>query len=99
MAIQQSSEQGVRLHDVWHTLHTRHPDPLVLAHHLGWNLAHLQPIDTYRDCQSRYHFVTVDQVRDMFCASGAGFDVVSVQTPSYQLGERCPLVVYRRGSA
>jgi SAM-dependent methyltransferase len=98
MALQASSEQGVVLHGVWQALHDRHPDPALLAQQLGWELAHLRAIDTYKNCASRYHFVSVDLAHELFCANGAGFEVVSMHCNDYPLGERCPIVVYRRKS-
>lgn len=96
MALQQSATEGVELHDVWSALQAQFPDFEGLAHRLGWDLAHLQAIDTYRNCRSRYHFVSVEAAQAMFCDDEAGFELVSVHTRSYALGERCPIVVFRK---
>jgi len=99
MALQPSAQEGVELHSVWTALHSRFPDLTALAQHLNWDLAHLQAIDTYRNCASRYHFVSADTVQRMFCSVEGGFDLVSVHTCAYELGERCPLLVFRRRDA
>ncbi|HEX2880768.1 MAG TPA: class I SAM-dependent methyltransferase [Polyangiaceae bacterium] len=96
MALQQSATEGVELHHVWSVLQSQFPDFEALARRLGWELAHLQAIDTYRNCQSRYHFVSLEEVQQMFCGEDPAFELVSVHAGSYALGERCPLVVLRR---
>ena len=56
-------------------------------------------INTYRGSTARYYFATVDQVSDMFCGSPGGFELQRVCVPSYELGECCPTVVFRRCSS
>lgn len=96
MSMQPSPGEGVQLSGVWDAVHRAEPDSERLAARLGWTLEHLLAINTYRDCPRRYHFVSVDEVRALFCASPGGFAMESVHVPTYELGERCPIVVFRR---
>ncbi|MCW5605639.1 MAG: hypothetical protein KIT18_13945 [Burkholderiales bacterium] len=95
MALQSGPAAGVALQDVWNALSAAAPDFERLSSEIGWPVDHLRAIDTYRDSRDRYHFVTLDEVRALFCACGS-FEVASVDTPAYELGERCPTVVLRR---
>lgn len=96
MALQPSREKGVVLADVWRTLHHAAPDFVELAERLGWSLPHLLAVNSYRDCPSRYHFVSVAEVREQFTEQLGCFSFVDCRIPTYALGERCPLVTFRR---
>lgn len=95
MALQDSTKGGVAVKKVWETLRALAPDWETLALRLGWPLEHLAAIDVYRESDARYHFMSVDQVRELFCGDGRfvslGFDV-----SDYDLGERCPVIVFER---
>jgi SAM-dependent methyltransferase len=95
MALQGSVEGGVAVKEVWNTLRALAPDWGTLALRLDWPVAHLAAIDVYRESDARYHFMSVAQVTELFCGEGRfaslGFDV-----PDYDLGERCPIIVFER---
>jgi SAM-dependent methyltransferase len=95
MALQQDVAQGVQLASVWDAVHSRAPDFHALAARLGWPTEHLMAINTYRDCPSHYHFSNVAQVRVLFCEDPGGFELESIHAPAYELGERCPTIVFR----
>jgi SAM-dependent methyltransferase len=96
MALHKDITQGVQLGLVWDAIHQAAPDFNRLASRLGWSLEHLLVINTYRDCQTRYHFLNLDDVRHLFCENPGGFRLEAVNVPTYELGERCPTVVFRR---
>lgn len=96
MAMQERPEQGVPLNRIWDELHHRAPDLGQLAAHIGWSYQHLAAINTYRHCPNPYSFLTLAEVCQLFCESPGGFWCESVYQPSYALGERCPIVVFRR---
>jgi hypothetical protein len=95
MSLQSTASEGVELASVWAALHDACPDFPTLAARVGWDLAQLLAINTYRDCAKRYHFVTPREACATFEAGG--FELASVSTPnSYPLAERCPTLVFRR---
>lgn len=97
MAMQVRPEEGVQLSHVWEALHQVAPDFSQLATDIGWPLEHLLAINTYRECPSRYYFLTLTEVCRLFCEQPGGFQRDSIHEPTYPLGERCPLVFFRRG--
>lgn len=96
MAMQDAPEDGVAPHDVRERLFEVAGDWSALAERLGWPLEHLAAIDAYRHATARYYFVSESLVTEMLCGEEPLFECVSAETPDYELGERCPTVVYRR---
>jgi SAM-dependent methyltransferase len=96
MALQNEPATGVELAKVWEAIHDVAPDFPELAARVGWSLDHLLAINTYKNCGKRYHFLSTNDVSDMFCRSPGGFEVETIDTPTYELGDRCPTIVFRR---
>jgi hypothetical protein len=96
MSLMESASEGVELGTIWRAIHAVAPDLQQLALRIGWPVEHMLAIYTYRGSTARYHFVTVDQVYDLFCGRPGGFKVHRLRVPSYELGERCPTIVLRR---
>lgn len=95
MALQEGPEQGVALADVWRLLRSQvRNEWSELADRLGWPLEQLRIIDAYRDSGASYHFVTPDQAVAMF--REAGFECVDTSTQAYEMGDQCPIVVFRK---
>ena len=99
MALLESAAQGVELGTVWQTVHEVAPDLAALAQQIGWPVEHTLALNAYRGRESRYHFVTVEQVIEMFCHAPGGFEVLRLENPTYELGERCPTLILRRAGA
>lgn len=96
MAMQRDIQAGVALDELWNAVHDAAPDFDALAATLGWTLDHIHAIDTYRNCLDTYHFVTIDAAVALFTQQPGGFAVENIHTPDYELGERCPIVTFRR---
>ena len=96
MALHEDITQGVRLKRVWDAIHRVSPDFNRLASRVGWPVEHLRIINTYRNCSTRYFFLSIGDVRRLFCKRPGGFTLKAVYVPGYELGERCPTVVFRR---
>jgi SAM-dependent methyltransferase len=96
MAMQKSPRDGVRLGDVWERIAGLADSFQSLAERVGWPLDHLRAIDTYRGSDSRYCFVSPSEVEDLFCSQVGGFRLEGTIFPSYELGERCPVVIFRK---
>ena len=96
MALQDDIDVGVQLHHVWDVIHQFEPDFRRLASLTGWPLEHLLAIDSYRNCPATYSFLSLADVRRLFCDDPGGFEIAAIHEPSYELGERCPTLVLRR---
>jgi SAM-dependent methyltransferase len=96
MALAEGPGQCVRLRAVWEALQQAAPDFPTLARTIGWPLEHLELIHTYRDRHTRYFFLTIQEAEVLFCQSPGGFVLDHVCEPTYELGERCPTVIFRR---
>ena len=90
MALQPDAETGVPVASVWRVVHDAWDDLAHLAERFSWPLAHVQTIEAYLDVETRYSFPTLAQIRDLLTA--VGFSIVAMTTPSYELGERCPIL-------
>jgi len=95
MALQESPEGGIEVHEIWRTLSEQASGWDQLATKLGWPVAHLRPIDAYENSGSRYHFIPEEQAIELFCGDGK-FVFVGSYRSGYVLGERCPIVVFQR---
>jgi hypothetical protein len=91
MALHGSLEEGVRLADIWDTWRAVVPEPEALTARLGWSREIMSTIDNYRDVKSRYTFPTLTEVR---AAMSAAFIEVESFFPRYELGDRCPTLVF-----
>jgi SAM-dependent methyltransferase len=96
MSLQDDIGGGVQLARIWEALHEAAPDLNRVADRIGWPRAPLLAINAYRDCPTRYHFLDVAEVRQLFCEHPGGFAFETAHRPSYALGERCPTLVFRR---
>jgi SAM-dependent methyltransferase len=99
LALQEDSERGVQLAQVWQAFHQAAPVPARLASRLGWPLESLLTINTYRDSPIRYHFLDLAAVQRLFCREPGGFSLQLVQEPVGDWGELTPIVVFRRDGA
>jgi SAM-dependent methyltransferase len=91
MALQQSAEAGVSVGSVWSALDDAWPDLDRLAEQTRWPVEEVRTIEAYRGVETRYTFPTLEEYRRVFAS--AGWRVVDVAIPSYELGERCPTLV------
>ena len=96
MAIQESPSQGVELDTVWRAVHYAAGSLEELAARAGWSLEKTLTINAYRGSTTRYYFGTVDEVVSIFCRDAGGFELASIDVPSYEGGRQCPTVMLRR---
>lgn len=69
------------------------PDRAALATRPGWSRAQLDSVDVYRGSALTYSFPTLAEVR---AALAPALGVETIHTPTYELGERCPMLALRR---
>jgi len=91
MALQPDSRAGVRLHDIWQACQdaaldaSRLPQP-------GWSSRAMSTIRFYRDRDARLYFPTLDEFREILSED---FEQIDVQFGTYELAERCPMLIAR----
>ena len=91
MAILPDSASGVRQHDVWQAWVDARVDPARLPQP-GWSARAVGTIDFYRDKEARLYFPTLGEFRALLEES---FRDIEVVFPTYELGERCPILTAR----
>lgn len=94
-AMQTDVATGVRPREVRRVLLEHAGSWPALAEATGWPLDHVAALDAHRDSTAVYHLVDAAHVDAVFEATGA-FRLVSVDVPSYPLGDCCPMVVLER---
>jgi SAM-dependent methyltransferase len=93
MALQGDATRGVRLDDIWSTFRAHAGNPADVAARVGWAAPIVGTIEGYRGVDERYSFSTE---REVVGSLAAGFELLETWRPSYELGERCPHVTFRR---
>lgn len=93
MALQGDATRGVRLADIWTTFCEHGESVTAVAARSGWPEPVVGTIEGYRDIEDRYSYSTAYEVVD---ALAEGFELVETWRPSYELGERCPHLSFRR---
>jgi hypothetical protein len=92
MALHGGLEAGVRLADIWNVWHDAIPHPEDLARERGWPLPVVLTVNDFRGIDTRYTFPTLAEARAVMAG---GFEEVSCHFPTYELGERCPILAFR----
>ncbi|MFN4259681.1 MAG: hypothetical protein ACK4RK_10305 [Gemmataceae bacterium] len=92
MALQTDSRRGVQLADIWQTWHDAAIDATELAARTGWSLDSIHTIAHY---QGKEAFLTFPTLAEFQTVLAEQFAALSLHIPSYELGERCPIVVYQ----
>jgi SAM-dependent methyltransferase len=92
MALQPDSRAGVRLHDIWQACTDARLDTARLPQP-GWSARATGTIRFYRDRDARLYFPTLDEFREMLSGD---FERIEVEFGTYELAERCPVLIARR---
>jgi len=93
MAVQGAATRGARLGDIWQAFREGAGSVATLAAQSGWPEPVVGTIDGYRDVNDRYSYSTEQEVIDVLAPH---FEHVETWRPSYELGERCPHLSFRR---
>jgi hypothetical protein len=94
MALQgEDAARGVRVDDVWRSVDKHFGQPVCLAELTGWPINEIGTIDAYRGSQASYHFPSIGEMVD---ALEDAFQCVDEKRGTYELAERCPILVFRR---
>lgn len=95
-AIHGTTEEGVRLADIWNAWQGLLPLTVEQGARRGWRPGEFATLDAYRGLATRCCFPTIDDFRR---TAAETFDEVRCAMGHYELAERCPtFVLARRGS-
>lgn len=96
MALQDDCRQGVRMCDIWTAWRAAGIDQPQLLARTRWPQAAVDTLDLYQGHDGRLNFPTLAEHRELFSAA---FEELAIEVPHYELGERCPTLVYRARTA
>ncbi|QOC23323.1 class I SAM-dependent methyltransferase [Wenzhouxiangella sp. AB-CW3] len=91
MALVDDSSGAVPVADIWQAWRDIGFAPARLAAEQGWPLAEIETIEAYRHATARYTFPKLDEAR---AALSVSFEELACRTPAYELGERCPTMLF-----
>ena len=92
MAMQQSAQTGIAVHDVYQYWTERKIDTALLTSRAGWENSAIETIELYRQSATVHTFPSLAEYRSVL---GEFFDEISFSSPPCTLGERCPILVLR----
>ncbi len=98
MSLQGDPTEGVEAGRAYDLLTRAEPDLEKLASRLGWPAERVLLMNDYKGMKFRFYWLTVRQTVDLFCENSGGFRLHCTETPSYELGQRCPVLALRRHS-
>jgi hypothetical protein len=93
MALQGDATQGVRLADIWSCFERETGGVQAVAEKSGYPHEEVATIEAYRGVGDRYSFSTAAEVEQ---ALSRDFELLETRRPSYELGSRCPHLIFRR---
>lgn len=88
MSLQTDTVSGVCQHDVWQTWNDAQIDPSQLPQP-GWSSRAVSTVEFYRGKETRLCFPTLKEFKELLSEY---FEQIKVQIPSYELGDRCPIL-------
>lgn len=89
MSLQQSSRQGVCLHDIYRAWLDAAIDEASLMAQTGWSQEAIDTISLYKDKKNHFAFATLSEVHETLAEH---FVQESIYFPQYELGDRCPII-------
>jgi hypothetical protein len=92
MALQDNPHEGIAVREAYQSWADRHLERGSLPSGEGWQESAIETIEYYKNSDTVYAFPTLAAMRAVI---GEFFEEVSLSTPSYELGERCPTLVLR----
>lgn len=94
MSLQPDTATGVRTGDVWACWASDGPGAEELVDRSGWPREQIATIEAYRGRDTVYSFPTLEELRSLLAEEG--FEEVERFRPTYELGARCPTLVWAR---
>ncbi len=85
--------RGVRVDDVWRRYHQHFGEHAQLERLTGWPIDEIRTIDAYRGSPASYHFPSVGEMVE---ALADALSCVEQMRGTYELAERCPILIFQR---
>ncbi|AOY80925.1 class I SAM-dependent methyltransferase [Moorena producens JHB] len=92
MALQKNIEDGIPMNNVFKFWKKEVSEPKKLLDDLNWPIEVLSTIYIYENSPSVYTFPTLNEVRKLFASQ---FIELFCYFPDYELGERCPTMIFK----
>jgi len=92
MAMQESTEQGIAVAEVYREWMERKVDLGALSGRAGWEKKTIDTMELYRGRETVHTFPSMAEFRSVLSEH---FEELGVSSPSYSLSERCPVLVLR----
>jgi len=90
-----ASDENARLADIWARWESEFPAPEPVAALSGWSMDAIRTLEAYRHAAARYSFYGLDEAGSLLSPQ---FEFLGAAWPGYELGERCPIVSFRRAA-
>lgn len=90
MAMQRSADKGVAVKDASKILESYKLDGKAMKEKLGWSDAAIEPFSRWSSSPAIYSFPSLPELRELL---DERFEIVSIKTPTYELGDCCPTIV------
>ena len=94
MALQPAGGRAVNLDEVWKVWDQAGVERAQLMARTGWSGGAIDTIGLYKGNDACLSFLTLAETRALLAEK---LQIVAVHTPGYEMGERCPTLVCRRG--
>jgi len=92
LAMQESTERGVRLEEVYRYWALQNIDEAMLAAQTGWDPLGIRMMELYRGANTVHTFSTLAELEAVLLEF---FEVVAIKTPSDIMGDLCPILLAR----
>jgi SAM-dependent methyltransferase len=93
MALQGDATRGVDLASIWECFRAHVASNSELAQQTGFPEQEIESIDSYRGVAERYSYSTASELVSLLAPK---LDLLEQWLPTYELGERCPHLLFRR---
>ena len=96
MALQENTRCGVRMDDIWRAWKGAGIDKDSLMLMMGWREDVINTIAQYYGKDTRLSFPALEEVQTTFSDY---FEEIAMYIPRYELGERCPTLIFLKRPA
>ena len=93
MSLQERTEDGISLHDIWALWHRLDSEIEGLSARNGWRPDVVGTIALFRGKQVKLVYPSREELIDVM--QGTGLKLLETRIPTYEMGDRCPIMAWR----